>query len=130
MGTLMRTTWSRPRRSLDSLLPRRRRRRRKKLPPSKRLPPLPKRMTERPRRRRRRRRRPLKLPSQSCVLKDQWKQLHGSESADFSWPAAGGSTLLVHALIKTFLRSGQPHGLDVSYCRLVLSIKYNYARFL
>merc|ERR1712221_21962 len=31
-----------------------------------------------------------KLPSQSCVLKDQWQQLHGFESADFSWPAAGG----------------------------------------
>merc|ERR1711973_19890 len=54
-STLMRTTWSRPRRSLDSLLPRRKRRRRRKhLPPLKKLPLL-RRTREKPRRRRRRR---------------------------------------------------------------------------
>merc|ERR1711972_622734 len=89
---------------------------------------------EMPRRRRRRRRRPpsKELAPRSCVQKDQRKlQLVGSESADYvSCSVAGRCSAVVPALIKTFLRSGQPHGLDVSYCRLVLRIKYNYARFL
>merc|ERR1712211_28721 len=49
-STSMRTTWSRPRRSSDSLLPRRRRRRRRKLQLLRRLPLPLRRMREMPRR--------------------------------------------------------------------------------
>merc|ERR1712219_110275 len=54
MGTSMRTTWSRPRRSLASLWPRRRRRRRRPSPSPSWRPPPSLRRTRAPRRRRRR----------------------------------------------------------------------------
>merc|ERR1711911_41339 len=74
-STLMRTTWSRPRRSSDSLSPRRRRRRRKPPhSPSRRLP-LQRRTRASPRRRRRRRR----PPSKCCYDHPHYSQTKACE---------------------------------------------------